>query len=314
MKGARRDDSGYSGIFLVEPGMRFLRIMRACAENAFRELSDKCSICTDPDQFRKVSQRASSWDSRLLTKEVSKLQTTFSDTSTSFKELFRIYAEAMCETQHIDVDVPPLESFLSAFYKIFVRQADVGNGKYFALFLEQQEKVLMETIRDSLHEFLSDTYVKRAPPQSSPEAHPYELPTEAPDDDSVTPEDSVSNANNYHNAHHRTSHEKKRHCALSSVSISHKSRLHQVPSSPADHPVRPTTPPPETRTGSSSSRPSSRAPSVSQCTQSPLDTPSDAAPPTREISLSSQPHTASHPPPPSDCASYATHVSAGSSV
>lgn len=266
----------FTGIFDNEQGQRFLRIMNQAADNAFAELYTRCI----PNQLAKFSeclQRVNSWNLRLLEQETLKLQTTCPDSTDMFRAVYVEYVKSMRGSTHTKVllNIPPFERFLHSFYKIFATHKSVRNANYFKHAGPLEQRITcMETVRDALFEYLGDDYVQLEPivPTIHETANISEKEVKLEhekansiydiynrcepslinenDNDSVTPDDSVSNINFSdrqqdliqqfktqqqnlrnlqavpENADANSQNSDNTHCTLSSISISQR---HSIP-------------------------------------------------------------------------------------
>jgi hypothetical protein len=210
----------FCGAFADEQGQRFLRVMQESCDATFSELHDHNTQA--PDRYRGCLGRVASWDPSVIAAEVRRLDAQFPDVHSIFRGVYVHYVKAMraSKTTRLIVSPPKLQVYLHRLFTHFSRHPFVTNPRYFETSSILEKRITcMDVIRDALYEFLGEEYVRAAPAPASPTAPApptsvarddnasrvvsdvFENETEwrepvkhtnEDDDDSISPNDSVS--------------------------------------------------------------------------------------------------------------------------
>ena len=193
----------FSGIFGDEIGQRYLTMFGHVTENAYSDLCETCGP-TQQRRLRECLLKVPGWDKSVITSEIEKITKNFPDYAMLFKQTYINYVKAMRGGNHhikIMINLPKFESVFHSYLKQVADHKFMKEGKYFLAGPLEQKCVCMECIRNTLYDYLGDEYVKietkhRAQPRVTPKSAPIKEEEETGGrsdcEDSIIPEDSVS--------------------------------------------------------------------------------------------------------------------------
>ena len=185
----------FAGIFSDEYGQRFIRIMANATDNAFKSLHENCS---NTSQLQSYLMKVTNWDKNVIDSEIEHIANDYGDYVSVFKHIFINYVKSMRGNPQVKIfiNLPIFDNFVYEYYIRISKDKHMRNGAYFTFGPLDQRLVCMECIRDALYTFLSSKYVKIEEKKQMSFVPPppvYEEKCYASDDDSIVPEDSVSN-------------------------------------------------------------------------------------------------------------------------
>ena len=203
----------FTGIFSDELGQRFLMMMGEVLDNAFYDLFQTC-VPNNIKRLKECLMKVGNWDKSILNAECEKIS--YVDYENLFKQSYINYVKQMKGSNQvkISVNMPKFENFIYYFLVNASKHKFLSDGRYFECGPLEQKCVCMAISRNTLYEFLGDEYVKieqkRASSvissQSVRSKYKHKEPPiqeELSDEDSIAPEDSVSQLGYTYNRENR---------------------------------------------------------------------------------------------------------------
>jgi len=194
----------FTGIFADEFGQRFLMMIGEIVDNAFYDLFQSC-VPANIKRLQECLGKVTYWDKSILQGECEKIS--FVDHENLFKQSYINYVKQLKGSNQvkISVNMPKFENFIHSFLITASTNKFLCDGRFFNCGPLEQKCVCMEIARNTLYDFLGDEYVKieiKKPGSSvvsSQSMRKYRGNKEptikeelSDDDDSIAPEDSVS--------------------------------------------------------------------------------------------------------------------------
>ena len=190
----------FTGIFNDEIGQRFLKILSTASDYAFRDLYEQC-VPNNNKRLKECLVKVRYWDKSVINEEFSKLFNKFNDINDIFKQSYISYVKLLKGNNNVKimVNLPKIEDFLHSCLIQFSENNFLKDGKYFDFGPLDQKCICMTCIRDALHEYIGNEYVKiegkRSESKISSTLNKKTIPETkyySEGEDSIGPDDSVS--------------------------------------------------------------------------------------------------------------------------
>jgi len=152
----------FVGIFASESGIRFLQILESSCYAMFSDLHSRISPW-DEVTFQACLCKISGWGEDLVLRESARVERLYCDVAEVFRRSFQSFVlrtRERTKSGRLEVNPPPLPTFLHEFWKQLAQSHYMKSGAYFSsMSLLDKRLVCMDACRDAMIVFNDDVHV-----------------------------------------------------------------------------------------------------------------------------------------------------------